>query len=72
MYLVMDIGCIECGADSAVVGIFSDKDYALELAKFYNSSRQYNWTGGQHNFEVFDLLEPDVINPEYKENTSAE
>lgn len=33
MYLVMNIGCIDCGVSSAVVGVFADKSKAELIAE---------------------------------------
>lgn len=67
MYLVMNIGCIECGVSSNVVGIFEDKNKAVALAEEFDS--KFSWRqGGQNSFEVFELPGVGVINDEYKDN----
>lgn len=53
-WLVFDIGCIECGESSAVVGIYgskSDADANMEEAK---KKQEADWHG-QHSFEMFDV-----------------
>lgn len=53
-WLVMNIGCIECGVTSAVVGLFDDQAKADETAVRLN--RDHHWRqSGQNSFEVFDL-----------------
>lgn len=53
-YLVMNIGCIECGVSSAVVGVFSHKVEACAVAK--RLSQSHNWRqGGENEFVVFEL-----------------
>jgi hypothetical protein len=65
-YIVVNIGCIECGVSSDVVGIFADKKRANDVANACDD--KYNWReGGQNVFEVFELPEPETINPDYSE-----
>ena len=60
-YLLMNIGCIECGVTSAVVGIYDDFDFATALAEKLNSIRAFYWRqGGQNSYEVFVL--PTTVN----------
>jgi len=64
-YLVMNIGCIECGVSSNIVGLFADKaraDAVAEACDDKHSWRQH----GQNNYEVFELPEPEIIDPEYE------
>ena len=53
-YIVVDIGCIECGESSAIVGVFSDK--ALAEAAIADCER-LDWRDGQHSYEMFDVPE---------------
>lgn len=64
-YVVVDIGCIECGEQSAVLGIFTNKKQAEEVQKKYREIQSNNWTG-QHYFEIFEIKEENVeiYNPE--------
>lgn len=71
MWLVMNIGCIECGVSSAVVGVFADKAKADEIAA--ECDKKYDWReGGQNAFEVFELPEAEQIAPEYEVRSHAE
>ena len=65
-YIVVNIGCIECGVSSNIVGVFDDKDRADTVVAICNEI--YDWReGGQNSFEVFEMPELNVINPEYSE-----
>ena len=65
-YILVNIGCIECGVDSDIVGIFTDKIRADELCKKLSDKAAWR-QNGQNNFEVFSTLEDNVINDNYKE-----
>ena len=58
-YVVVDIGCIECGEQSGVLGIFTDKKEAEKTAKKYKEKQANNWSG-QHYFEIFEVKEENV------------
>lgn len=59
-YLVMNIGCSECGVSSAVVGRFKTKAEADAAAE--KCQEHLHWReGGQNSFEVFDLREPQAV-----------
>ena len=53
-WLVFDVGCIECGEDSRVIGVFATEEEAAAAAKSAKAEQEKNWRG-QHSFEVFDL-----------------
>jgi len=64
MWVVVNIGCIECGVSSNIVGMFSDFVKAEQVAK--QCDADFNWReGGQNHFEVFELPQPETIHPEY-------
>ena len=52
LYVVVDIGCIECDEASGVVGIFAKKEDA-ETARDRAADYQQLHLGGVHNFEIF-------------------
>lgn len=53
-FLVMNIGCIECGVSSGVVGVYETQDEADAIAS--KCDHHLSWReGGQNSFEVFDL-----------------
>jgi len=65
-YIVVNIGCIECGVSSDIVGVFANKERADAVASACDD--KYDWReGGQNAFEVFELPEPEIINPDYNE-----
>lgn len=69
MWLVMNIGCIECGVSSAVVGVFADKEKADAIAD--ECDKKFGWReGGQNAFEVFELPEPEKVADEYTDKGS--
>lgn len=55
-YLVFNIGCIECGVSSAIVGTFDTEAEATRVADACNDDPSLSWrNGGQNSYEVFDL-----------------
>jgi len=69
MYLVMNIGCIECGVTSKIVGVFKDKSEADYIAE--ECDKKYSWRqSGQNLFEVFEMPENEKVDPEYEINLS--
>jgi hypothetical protein len=56
LYVVMDIGCIECREPSHCVGIFTDKQQALEAAGQLSKYMQ-----------IFPVSELNQIQPESSE-----
>lgn len=53
-YLAFDVGCIECGEPSGIVGIYDTEEEAVEANKRAWQKQTANWDG-QHAFLVFDL-----------------
>lgn len=54
-YLVFNIGCIECGVSSNVVGTYPTLKEANKVCG--KVDEELGWReGGQNAFEVFDLL----------------
>lgn len=53
-YLAFDIGCIECGEESNVIGTFDTRRQAIAAANKAAKAQRADWHG-QHLFEVFDL-----------------
>jgi hypothetical protein len=56
-FLVFNIGCIECGVSSAVVGTYGTKEEADAVATACEMALAWR-EGGQNSFEVFDLEAP--------------
>jgi hypothetical protein len=65
-YIVVNIGCIECGVSSNIVGVFDNKEKAeLITNKCIND---YSWReGGQNNFQMFEMPKINTINIEYSD-----
>lgn len=64
-YVAVDIGCIECGEPSNVIGIFTNKEQAKAICEEYK--RRYDeHHSGQHEFEIFEVPKiNEIINIEY-------
>ena len=58
-YVVVDIGCIECGEPSGVLGIFTNEEEAEKVAEKYAEIQSNNWSG-QHHFEIFEVKEENI------------
>jgi hypothetical protein len=52
--MVFNIGCIECGVSSNVVGVYESKEEADTVARLCQSKLHWRQRG-QNSFEVFDL-----------------
>ena len=59
-----NIGCIECGVDSDVVGLYDTEEEADKVAEVCNDKLSWR-QGGQNHFAVFDLEKEQA--DEYKE-----
>lgn len=59
LYVAMDIGCIECGEESAVLGIFSSREQAEAVCMEHEKRQKAAWHG-QHEFEIFAVPAVDV------------
>jgi len=65
LYIVVNIGCIECGVSSDIVGVYENKEEADQICS--KCHELYSWRqNGQNDFDVFNITELNVINPEYK------
>lgn len=53
-WLVFNVGCIECGVSSNVVGRYASEDEARKVAEACEEVLSWR-EGGQNEFEVFDL-----------------
>ena len=54
-WIVVDVGCIECGADSGIVGVYTDKAVADRIAERLCDVRGF--IGEQHEYVVFPMPE---------------
>jgi hypothetical protein len=63
-YIVVNIGCIECGVSSNIVGIFDNKEKAESIVA--KCKEKYYWREhGQNSFEIFEMPEINIVNIEY-------
>ena len=63
-YVAVDIGCIECGEESSVLGIFDDMNEATDILKKCGEYQQKHWCG-QHSFEIFEIKEENKLIDNY-------
>jgi len=54
-WLAFDIGCIECGEGSSVIGIFTNPEDAEVARKAREDEQARNWHG-QHIMQVFEIV----------------
>lgn len=70
MWIVMNIGCLECGVSSKVVGVFADEARAEAVAAA--CQKEYGWReSGQNEFVVYELPAPESVDAEYQIGTNA-
>ena len=50
----MNIGCIECGVSSQIVGVYKEEVSAQKMADILNDKGDWR-EGGQNSYEVFEL-----------------
>jgi len=65
-YIVVDIGCLECGVPSDIVGVFDDKEKANKIVTEFNKIFG-KYEGGHHEFEVFEMPKLNVVNAKYSD-----
>lgn len=57
-WVVVNIGCIECGVSSAIVGVFDAEEDARAVCDRLGSVEAMTWReGGQNAYEAFPLPE---------------
>jgi hypothetical protein len=64
-WIVINIGCIECGVSSNIVGVFTDQATADGLAEALNKTHSWR-EGGQNHFEVFHMPRLNEVAEEYR------
>lgn len=64
-YILVNIGCIECGVSSNIVGRFSSEEAADALCAKLQKSHYWR-EHGQNQFDVFPEPQIDEIGDEYK------
>lgn len=57
-YVLVDIGCLECGEPTEVIGIYKDIEKARkmlrEIEKIYDDADENGRVNGQHDFAIFE------------------
>lgn len=53
-YLVFDVGCIECGETSNLIGMYDNLFDAKEARAVAEAEQRANWSG-QHWMGIWDL-----------------
>lgn len=70
-YVVVDIGCIECGEPSEVIGIYKDAKKAekmlREIEKIYDDADENGKVHGRHDFAMFEQKFEKPYYPYYAE-----
>ena len=60
-FVAVDIGCLECGELSSVLGIYGTEEKALQICEEAKVAQAKNWQG-QHAFQVFETNMPATEN----------
>lgn len=53
VHVAVDIGCIECGEPSTVIGVYSDVAHAETALDAARDVQRKNWHG-QHDFTIYE------------------
>ncbi len=61
-YVAVDIGCIECGEESFVLGVFTNETKAKEVLDEHRDRQAKHWRG-QHSFELHEIDEINTVYP---------
>lgn len=67
-YMVFNVGCIECGVSSDVVGLYDTEEEAQKIVAACEDKLHWR-ESGQNSFEIFDLTKPQA--QEYVEALNA-
>ena len=59
-YVAVDIGCLECGEGSNVLGIFTTEKKADEVCENHAVRQGLKWHG-QHSFKTFCVKQIDIV-----------
>lgn len=58
LYVVVDVGCIECGEVTNVLGVFTDENKACDVLDEHEKRQEENWRG-EHRFNIYEVNEID-------------
>lgn len=59
-YMVFDVGCIECGEGSEIVGLYKTLTTAKTARTKAEAKQKEDWHG-QHEFLIFDMNSKEQI-----------
>jgi hypothetical protein len=59
LFVAVDVGCIECGEETAVLGVFTPQEKAEKVCDDHRQRQALDWYG-EHRFGVFPIDEVDV------------
>ena len=54
LYVAVDVGCIECGESTSVLGIYTSKDRCEAVLEEARIAQEKDWSG-QHSFECHEV-----------------
>ncbi|MDX8290933.1 hypothetical protein SLL00_14060 [Metabacillus indicus] len=60
-YVVVDIGCSDCGEASNVVGVFTEEDKARTALEQYKKANKLDLYGDDHQFLIYGVKELNQI-----------
>lgn len=66
MWIVVNVGCIECGVSTNIVGVFDDEARAKAVADKLDSEMSWR-EGGQNSYEIFPMPAVNVVAEEYRD-----
>ena len=55
LYILVDIGCLHCGEESYIIGVFTNRKLAKIAKEYVKEASILNKSGGQHDFEIFNV-----------------
>ncbi len=54
VYVAVDVGCIECGEETRIIGIYAKREDAQSALDKAQIEQKAKWTG-EHSFEVHEI-----------------
>lgn len=63
-YIVVNIGCIECGVPSKIVGVFETEKEAKKIADILDIKANWRY-GGENHFNVYPIKKGYWLDDEY-------
>jgi len=60
LYVAVDVGCIDCGEKTSVMGVFTEFNKAQKVCDEHEERQRNNWHG-KHSFEVHEVYDIDQL-----------